>query len=110
MYEYVTARELFELIQQGSQIEKDQLEYVELDGWVRTNRNNGSIGFIELNDGKVTGIKHLNNKTSYQYEDDQNIYLKELKYSELNNDSLNINYYSTSNEPVNLKIVYKNNL
>ena len=37
MFEFVTARELFELIQMGSQIEKDQLEYVELDGWVRTN-------------------------------------------------------------------------
>ena len=51
MFEFVTARELYELVQTGSQIEKDQLEYVELDGWVRTNRNNGSIGFIELNDG-----------------------------------------------------------
>ena len=51
MFEFVTARELYELVQSGSQIEKDQLEFVELDGWVRTNRNNGSIGFIELNDG-----------------------------------------------------------
>lgn len=51
MFEFVTARELFELINVGTEIEKDQLEYVELDGWVRTNRNNGSIGFIELNDG-----------------------------------------------------------
>ncbi len=51
MFEFVTVRELYELIQMGSQIEKDQLEYVELDGWIRTNRNNGSIGFIELNDG-----------------------------------------------------------
>ena len=51
MFEFVTARELFELIQMGSQIEKDQLEYVELDGWVTTNRNNGSVGFIELNEG-----------------------------------------------------------
>ena len=51
MFEFVTARELHELVQTGSKIEKDQLEFVELDGWVRTNRNNGSIGFIELNDG-----------------------------------------------------------
>ena len=51
MFEFVTARELFELVHMGSEIEKDQLEYVELDGWVRTNRNNGSVGFIELNDG-----------------------------------------------------------
>ena len=27
------------------------LNYIELQGWVRTNRNNGSVGFIELNDG-----------------------------------------------------------
>lgn len=51
MFEFVTARELYELMQNSSQIEKDTLEYVELDGWVRTNRNNGSVGFIELNDG-----------------------------------------------------------
>lgn len=51
MFEFVTARELYELVLSGSQIEKDTYEYVELDGWVRTNRNNGSIGFVELNDG-----------------------------------------------------------
>lgn len=51
MFEFVTARELYELMQNSSQIEKDTYEYVELDGWVRTNRNNGSVGFIELNDG-----------------------------------------------------------
>ena len=32
-------------------MEIDSLEYVTLQGWVRTNRDNGSIGFIELNDG-----------------------------------------------------------
>jgi len=51
MFEFVTARELYELVQSGSQIEKDTYEYVELDGWVRTNRFNGQIGFVELNDG-----------------------------------------------------------
>jgi len=51
MFEFVTARELYELTTSGSLIEKDSIEYVELDGWVRTNRNNGSVGFIELNDG-----------------------------------------------------------
>ena len=31
---------------------KDQIEKeVSLEGWIRTNRNNGSIGFIEFNDG-----------------------------------------------------------
>ena len=51
MIDYKTARELFETATSGSQIEKDGLSKVELQGWVRTNRNNGSLGFIELNDG-----------------------------------------------------------
>ena len=69
MFEFVTARELFELIQVGSQIEKDQLEYVELDGWVRTNRNNGSIGFIELNDGTYfKNVQLVYNKGDESYD------------------------------------------
>ena len=51
MPEFETVREIFETAQTGSQQEKDQIEFVELQGWVRTNRNNGSVGFIELNDG-----------------------------------------------------------
>ena len=49
--EFMTIRELFEVAKKGSQMEIDALEYVEVEGWVRTNRNNGSLGFIELNDG-----------------------------------------------------------
>lgn len=49
--EFMTVRELFEVAKNGSQMEIDALEYVEVEGWVRTNRNNGSLGFIELNDG-----------------------------------------------------------
>ena len=45
------ARELYELSVSGSQMELDQLEYVSVEGWVRTNRDNGQVGFIELNDG-----------------------------------------------------------
>ena len=51
MFEYMTVRELYELLIDNNEIEKDGLDYVELQGWVRTNRNNGSVGFIELNDG-----------------------------------------------------------
>ena len=51
MLEYYTARELFELSNSKNQIEIDQLEYVEIDGWIRTNRPSGSINFIEVNDG-----------------------------------------------------------
>lgn len=45
------ARELYEMSISGSQMELDQLDYVAVEGWVRTNRDSGQIGFIELNDG-----------------------------------------------------------
>ena len=51
MLNFMTVRELYELACSGNSVETDQIEYVQLQGWVRTNRNNGSIGFIELNDG-----------------------------------------------------------
>lgn len=35
----------------ASRIRLEKLGKVELSGWVRTNRNSGSIGFISLNDG-----------------------------------------------------------
>ena len=41
------ARELYEMAVNGSDMELDQLEYVSVEGWVRTNRFNGKIGFIE---------------------------------------------------------------
>ena len=46
---FYTIRELFELVRskESSKINED----VTLQGWVKTNRNNGSIGFIEFNDG-----------------------------------------------------------
>ncbi|MFI3284195.1 MAG: asparagine--tRNA ligase [Erysipelotrichaceae bacterium] len=68
MLTFMTVREMYELCQQNIQIELDQLEYVQLEGWIRTNRNNGSIGFIELNDGtyfKNTQIVYDNNVTNY---------------------------------------------
>lgn len=49
--EFVTARELYEVIYAKNEIEMDSLKEVQLQGWIRTNRNNGKIGFIELNDG-----------------------------------------------------------
>lgn len=51
MFEFYTVRELYEVVYGKNQVEIDQIEYVELDGWIRTNRNNGKVGFIELNDG-----------------------------------------------------------
>ncbi|HZJ85859.1 MAG TPA: asparagine--tRNA ligase [Erysipelotrichaceae bacterium] len=49
--EFVTVRELYELAASQSLAQLDSLEYVELSGWVRTNRDSGKIGFIEFNDG-----------------------------------------------------------
>jgi len=45
------ARELYEMARNASRLELDQLDIIEVEGWVRTNRDNGNIGFIELNDG-----------------------------------------------------------
>ncbi|NLC55105.1 MAG: asparagine--tRNA ligase [Erysipelothrix sp.] len=49
--EFVTVRELYELVKTQSLAQLDSLEYVELSGWIRTNRDSGQIGFIEFNDG-----------------------------------------------------------
>ncbi len=51
MFEFFTIRELYEISYNKNHLEIDQIEYVELEGWVKTNRSNGQIGFIELNDG-----------------------------------------------------------
>ena len=51
MFEFKTVRELYEICYSGNEMEKDALDLVNIEGWVRTNRNNGSVGFIELNDG-----------------------------------------------------------
>ncbi len=51
MFEFMTIRELFEMIRANDVMQLDGLQYVQLEGWIRTNRFNGSIGFIELNDG-----------------------------------------------------------
>lgn len=52
MFEFMTIRELYEIILGGgSQLELDSIEYVQLQGWIRTNRSSGKLGFIELNDG-----------------------------------------------------------
>ncbi len=51
MLTFMTVRELYELTQYKAVMAIDQVEYVQLQGWIRTNRDNGSVGFIELNDG-----------------------------------------------------------
>ena len=43
--------ELFDIVVNGSKEERESTKVVELEGWVKTNRDNGSIGFVEFNDG-----------------------------------------------------------
>ena len=57
MIEFKTVRELFESFNYGDHLVLDSIKEVELEGWVKTNRDNGSIGFIEFNDG--TYFKNL---------------------------------------------------
>lgn len=69
MYEFFTIRELYDIILSGPEMQKDSIEYVELEGWVRTNRNNGSLGFIEVNDGsyfKNVQVVYFNNIDDYE--------------------------------------------
>ena len=43
--------ELYDVVTSGDKEELKEYETVLLEGWVRTNRDNGSIGFVEFNDG-----------------------------------------------------------
>lgn len=43
--------EIFDIVDNGCVEDIKMLDIIELQGWVRTNRDNGSIGFIEFNDG-----------------------------------------------------------
>ncbi|MBR0137974.1 MAG: asparagine--tRNA ligase [Erysipelotrichaceae bacterium] len=51
MFEFMTIRELYEAYASGNNLMLGSLEYIQLQGWIRTNRDNGSVGFIEFNDG-----------------------------------------------------------
>lgn len=51
MLEFMTVRELYEIVCSGSHVELDTIDYVQVEGWIRTNRCSGKVGFIELNDG-----------------------------------------------------------
>lgn len=47
----ITDFELYDIVAGGDKEEIESLKEVVLEGWVKTNRDNGSIGFIEFNDG-----------------------------------------------------------
>ncbi|CAM3559931.1 asparagine--tRNA ligase [Erysipelothrix urinaevulpis] len=51
MISYLTVRECYDLCALASDMEQDSMEYVQLQGWIRTNRKSKNVGFIELNDG-----------------------------------------------------------
>ena len=64
----MTVRELYEMTIEGSDMEKDQVEYVFLQGWIRTNRSGKNVGFIALNDGtyfKNAQIVYADNLANY---------------------------------------------
>lgn len=48
---FMTVQECFDIISSDNPLEIDGIELIHLQGWVRTNRSNNHIGFIELNDG-----------------------------------------------------------
>jgi len=47
----MSIRELYALTSEGTELEKDQIEYVQLQGWIRTNRAGKNVSFIAMNDG-----------------------------------------------------------
>lgn len=67
MFDFKTIRELYETCFYGDELLKDTIKEIGLEGWIRTNRDNGSVGFIELNDGtyfknaQLVYDKNLNN-------------------------------------------------
>ena len=47
----MSIKELYDLTREGAALEKDQIDEVLLQGWIRTNRSGKSVSFIALNDG-----------------------------------------------------------
>lgn len=61
--------DLYDIIVYGDESEKANLELVELQGWVRTNRDNGAVGFVEFNDGtNFKNVQLVYNNESGNYE------------------------------------------
>ena len=61
--------QLYDIITGGDEEELLELKEVTLQGWVKTNRDNGSIGFIEFNDGTYfKNVQLVYNKESEDYE------------------------------------------
>lgn len=60
---------LYDVVLSGDESEIEATKCVALEGWVRTNRDNGSIGFIEFNDGTYfKNVQLVYNKECKDYE------------------------------------------
>ncbi len=65
----MTNKQLFSYLSAGDFTSLNNLGNVVLQGWVRTNRDNGSIGFVEFNDGtyfKNVQLVYSSNSKGYQ--------------------------------------------
>ena len=71
----MTVRELYELALADSPLQLDGLDLIQVQGWVRTNRNNKNVGFIELNDGTYFRNAQLVYSTDLANYDDVTHYL-----------------------------------
>ena len=61
--------QLYDIVTGGDEEEILSLKEVTLQGWVKTNRDNGSIGFIEFNDGTYfKNVQLVYDKDSEDYE------------------------------------------
>lgn len=74
----ILAADLFEVIECGCEEHKNDLEdltknLVHLCGWVRSNRDNGSVGFIDFNDG--TSFRNIQIVYSSE-QNEENTYLE----------------------------------
>lgn len=63
---------------------------------------------IEVSNGKIIKETLVNEQKDYQYEDDQNIYLKEYEYQQIETEQVKIDFYSNDDVKINLQIVHKN--
>ena len=62
--------ELYDVVISGDEEEKLEFQKVELEGWVKTNRDNGSVGFVEFNDGTYfKNVQLVYNKDCKDYKE-----------------------------------------
>ncbi len=87
---------------------------VTINGWIRTKRSNGKIGFIEINDGSTLKGNNTNQKTANNGNYTTNHYVK--VYPSYNNDNFeaikNINKFPVKAEKTHALIgpILKDNL